>query len=133
MRSRLRTATSVAVAALAATAIVAQPAAAKDIRHGIYDCEAYNYATGLLDYQGSVKIRSKHRYQHSYGRKGRKLTKPDHGHYRIKGKRIRFKGGGLAKTPGRIHRPTKSDKRLFWNVYVDGKPSGVSCYYVTHP
>src|SRR5919199_5806187 len=98
MRSRL--AGAAVLGAIVATA-AAQPAAAKDIKHGIYDCESYNYTTGFLDYQGSVKIRSRHRYQHSYGRHGAKLTKPDHGHYRIKGKRIKFKGGALAKTPGR--------------------------------
>jgi hypothetical protein len=46
------------------------------LKRGVYDCEAYNAATGFLDYRGSVKLPGGGRYQQSYGRHHGKLTKP---------------------------------------------------------
>jgi hypothetical protein len=116
--------------ALSATIAVAPASAAPKLRLGVYDCQSYNYYTGYLDYQGSVKLRSKGRYQSSYGRKGSKLTKPHSGKYTIKGKNLKFTSGPYKKTPGKIYPKDASHKFAYFALYVDGKPSGVSCYYV---
>jgi hypothetical protein len=123
----------VALAVLALGALQATAADAAKLRKGVYDCIAYNYATGLLDYKASVKLKPGGRYEHSYGRKKRKLTKPEKGRYAIKGKWIRFRSGSLKKTPGRINPADEGNRHPFFSFFVDGQNSGVSCYYVTKP
>ena len=120
------------VALVVAASVVAAPAsaAAAKLKLGVYDCQSYNSATGFLDYKGSVKLQSKGRYQSSYGRKGSKLTKPNHGKYVIKGSKLKFKSGAYRKTPGKIYPKDENHKFAYFSLLVDGKPSGVSCYYV---
>jgi hypothetical protein len=109
------------------------PASAATLRLGVYDCQAYNSYSGYLDYKGSVKLRSGGRYQQSYGRHGTKLTKPKGGKYVIRRSKIKFTSGPNRKTPGQIKPADSSHKFAFWNVLVDGKNSGVSCYFVSKP
>jgi hypothetical protein len=120
------------LAASALFAVAAAPAAdAKaKLRLGVYDCQSYNYSTGFLDYQGSVKLKRRHKYESSYGRKGSRLTKPNKGKWVIKGSRIKFRTGAYKKTPGKIYPKDENHKFAYFALYVDGKPSGVSCYYV---
>jgi hypothetical protein len=120
----------VALVALSAAAVVTPASAASKLKLGVYDCQSYNYATGFLDYKGSVKLQSKGRYQSSYGRHGSKLTKPNHGKYVIKGKNLKFTSGAYKKTPGKISPKDANHKFAYFSLYVNGKPSGVSCYYV---
>jgi hypothetical protein len=77
-----------------------------------------------------VKLKSGGKYQSSYGRKGAKLTKPKNGTYAVKGKNLKFKTGPYKKTPGKIYPKDANHKFAYFALYVDGKPSGVSCYYV---
>ena len=120
---------AIGCATLVAGAAAAPAAAAPKLKLGFYDCMAYDYSSGMLTYQGSVKLAGKRRYEHSFGRKGRKMVDKTTGRFRIKGTKITFKGGAMGKTPGRIKPSTIDGGKPFFNVLVEGRASGVSCYY----
>jgi hypothetical protein len=116
-----------------ASAATSASAANGGLKLGVYDCQSYNYTTGFLDYHGSVKLKSGGKYQSSYGRHGSKLTKPHNGKYLIKGRKLKFTSGDYRKTPGKIYPKDANHKYAYWMEYVDGQPSGISCYYVPKP
>jgi hypothetical protein len=47
--------------------------------------------------------------------------------------KLKFTSGAYRKTPGKIYPKDASHKYAYFALYVDGKPSGVSCYYVPKP
>ncbi len=113
-----------AAMALALLLTVPATAQAAKIRHGFYDCMG---SGGYIDYRGSVQLKSHGRYDHGFDRKGKKLKGGEPGKYRVKGKKLKFKGGSMAKTPGKIFSPTS------FGVYVRHQFSGVTCYRVKNP
>jgi hypothetical protein len=120
------TAASLAAAASPATA------SAPKLKLGVYDCEAYNFQTGYLDYWGSAKLESGHRYQFAYDRHHSKLKRPMSGKYSISGTKMKFKGGGLKNATGKIEASTGGSSPHF-ALYYKGKSSGIACYYVKKP
>ena len=121
---------------LAATACavgVAAPAAdaAPKLKLGVYDCMRYDYSSGFLMFSSTVKLKAGKRYEHAFGRKKARLTDKTTGTYRIKGKRLTFKRGGMSKSPAEIDRDGTGPAHF--NLLVDGRPSGISCYYVKKP
>lgn len=127
---------SLARAGLLATGlalVVTPPASAEaKLRLGIYDCYGYNYATGFSDYKGSVRFNGGGRYEHTFGRTKQRFEDKTSGRYRVRGKRIVFKGGAMQHTPGRIADVEPGDAPTF-AVWVDGEASGVTCTYVEKP
>jgi len=107
--------------------------AAPKLKLGIYDCMAYNYSTGFLDYKGSVKLAARGRYEHTFGRTKTQMVDKTSGTYRVRGATVTFRGGAMAKTAGQIKRGTGARKEPFFNLLLDGEPSGISCYYVAKP
>lgn len=128
-----RLVTALLAAAAVSLAVQTASADAAKLKRGVYDCMAYNYMTGWLDYKGSVKLLAKGRYQHAWGRKKARFEKATKGRYVIRGRKIRFKRGAMAKTPGRIQPRSASSRYPFFNVLVNGEESGISCYFVAKP
>ena len=120
------------VAAALTVAVAPAGASAAKLRLGVYDCEAYNFQTGYLDYKGSAKLLSGHRYQYAFGRHHSKLKHPKSGKYSISGSKMKFKGGGLKNATGKIQASTGGSSPHF-ALYYKGKSSGISCYYVKKP
>jgi hypothetical protein len=118
-------------AAVLAFAAPASADAAK-LKKGVYDCMRYDYFSGFMLFTSTVKLKDGGKYEHSFGREGKKFDDPSKGTYKIKGKKIKFRKGGMAKTPARIVKK-KSDKYAYFELLSDGKPSGLSCYYVAKP
>ena len=118
-------------AALAIGVTAPAGAAGGSLKHGVYDCEAYNAATGFLDYRGSVKLLSGGRYQWSTARHAAKLTKPHKGKYHVKSGWIKFTGV-LKKSPGKITKAS-STRSAFFSFYVHGQSQHEACYYVANP
>lgn len=116
-----------AATAAAIALLLVAPAGAQGakIKTGFYDC--LGPSGTYLDYKGSVHIKSKGRYNHGFGRTGKKLEGGKPGKYKVKGKKLKFKGGSMAKTPGKITSKTSFD------VYVKKQFSGVTCYRVKNP
>lgn len=108
-------------------------ASAVALKKGFYDCMAYDYATGFLDYKGSVKIKAKNRYEHSFGRHGRSLPKKTTGKFTRRGSLLTFKKGAMGGTKARLKQSTGADRQPFFELLLKGKPSGISCYFVTKP
>ncbi|HEU4658145.1 MAG TPA: hypothetical protein VFR97_11490 [Capillimicrobium sp.] len=125
---------AIAAATTSAAVLAAAPAApaAYRLTTGIYDCYAYNSSTGFSNYMGSVRFLGGGRYEHTFGRDKQRFEDKTTGRYRIRGRRIVFKGGAMAKTPGRIH-DTEPGRAPSFEVWVDGEPSGVTCTYVEKP
>ena len=121
-------------AATASLAVAATPASASAprLKLGVYDCEAYNFQTGTLDYRGSAKLQSGHRYQFAFDRHHSTLKHPKSGKYSTAGTKMRFKGGGLQKATGKIQASTGGSSPHF-ALYYNGKSSGIACYYVKKP
>jgi hypothetical protein len=115
-----------------ALAFAAPAGAAPKLKLGVYDCEFYDYATNNIDYKGSLKLQSGHRYQQAAGRHHAALIKPTHGKYSVKGTAVRFKGGGYGKLRGKIV-VSALNGTAHIALYVNGKSSGTSCYYVKSP
>ena len=109
------------------------PASAATLKLGLYDCVDYDFATGMLINQGSLKLKGKGKYKHGFHRDGTKLMDETSGKYKIKGSKIVFKTGTLKETPGRIHPPDKSNTDPWFNFMVDGEETGASCYLVRNP
>ena len=128
-RSRI-TAILVATACAMGAAAPAADAAPK-LKLGVYDCMRYDYASGFLMFSSTIKLKPGKRYEHAFGRKKARLTDKTTGTYRIKGKRVTFKRGGMSKTPAAIDRDGNGPPHL--NLLVDGEPSGISCYFVKKP
>ena len=116
-----------------ALAFAAPAGAAPKLKLGVYDCEAYDYASGGLDYKGSLKLQSGHQYQHAFDRHHSTLKKPTHGKYSVSGSTVKFKGGGLGKATGKVEASSVSGGSPHIALYVKGKSSGISCYYVKSP
>ena len=127
-----RLASALAVTAMLALTATASADAAK-LKRGVYDCWAYDYFTGFSNYQSSVKLKPENRYQHAFGRKKAKLSDPSKGTYKIEGKKIKFRKGGMKHTPGRIYPKDASHKDPYFVMLVDGEESGISCYLVRNP
>jgi hypothetical protein len=124
-----------AALALTATLVLGASASAEaaKLKLGIYDCWAYDYYTGFSNYQSSVKLKAEHKYEHSFGRKDKKLTDASKGTWKIKRGKIKFRKGGMAKTPGKIHPKDASHKDPYFVLLLDGEESGLSCYRVRNP
>ena len=105
---------------------------AAKLKHGVYDCSRYDYFSGFSIFTSTVKLKDGGKYEHAFGRKGKKFDDPSKGTYKIDGKKIKFRKGGMAKTPGKISR-SKGDKYAHFELLSDGKPSGLNCYYVPKP
>jgi hypothetical protein len=123
--------TLMSTAALLGVAVSPAGAASK-LKLGVYDCESYNYTSGGLDYNGSAKLESGHRYQFAFDRHGSTLKKPSSGTYSVSGTKVKFKGGGLGKSTGKIVQSTVGGSPHI-ALYTNGKSSGISCYYVKKP
>ncbi len=111
----------------------AAQAAPLKLKLGVYDCMRYDYASGFLMFSSTVKLKSGNRYEHAFGRKGSKLTDRTTGTYRVRGGKMTFKGGGMSKVKAAVEPGTGSRKEPFFNLLVEGRESGVSCYYVRNP
>jgi hypothetical protein len=122
---------AVVLASVAATP--AQAGAASKLKLGVYDCMRYDYGSGFLLFSSTIKLKAGRKYEHAFGRKGAKLTDKSSGTYRVRGNKITFKGGGMSKAPGQIEEGTGSRKEPFINLLYEGRPSGISCYYVAKP
>jgi hypothetical protein len=116
------------VLALGATAT----ADAAKLKKGVYDCMRYDYYSGFLMFTSTVKLKGGGKYEHAFGRKDAKLTDATKGTYKIKGKKVKFKKGGMAKTPAKIDKE-KGDRYAHFNLLHKGEESGISCYYVAKP
>ena len=127
-----RFATALVLTAVLALTATASADAAK-LKRGVYDCWAYDYFTGFSNYTSSGKLLPENRYQHAFGRKKAKLTDPSKGRYRIEGKKIKFRKGGMKDTPGRIYPKDASHKDPYFVMLFDGEESGISCYLVRNP
>jgi hypothetical protein len=123
---------AVALAGLGCAIAVTPAGATSKLKLGIYDCESYNYASGGLNYNGSAKLESGHRYQFAFDRHHSTLKKPKAGSYSVSGSNVKFKGGGLGKATGKIV-PSTSGGSPHIALYYNGKSSGISCYYVKKP
>ena len=134
MRSHHTRRTAAALATAALTLGVATPAsAAPTLKLGVYDCMRYDYGSGMLMFSSTVKLKAGKRYEHAFGRKGAKLTDKTSGTYRLRGKKLTFKGGGMAKTKAEVEQGTGARKEPFFNLMVNGRTSGISCYFVRKP
>ena len=125
--------TLVALVCAIALCAAAPAAAAPQLKVGIYDCMAYNYSTGFLDYKGSVKIKARHRYEHAFGRTKRTLEDKTQGTFKRRGALLIFKKGALDDTKAKLERGTGDKHEPFFNLLLDGEPSGISCYFVAKP
>jgi hypothetical protein len=115
-------------AVLVAVALAPAAQAAPKLKLGFYDCYGYNYGSGFLDYKGSVRLLKRKRYEHSFGREGRKMVDKTTGRYRVRGKRVTFIKGAMAGTPGLIDTPSAGARKdPYFHVLVDGRKSGVTC------
>lgn len=130
----------VAICALALSlSLTASASAGPKLKITLYDCWGYNYYSGFLDYKGSIKLQTKGRYEHAFGRKKTKLTDKTVGTWKyIKGgpkgtSRVRFKKGAMNKTTVEVKRDEANPKKTFFNILLKGKPSGISCYVVKKP
>ncbi len=112
-----------------AVAVPASPASALSPKVGVYDCMALNYWSGYLDYKHSLKLIAGGRYQHAFGRKGRRLTKPKGGSYTVKGSTIRWKGGPMS-FKGSTAKVVKRTGAPLIALYLNGQSSGISCYWI---
>jgi hypothetical protein len=106
---------------------------AASLRLGIYDCYTYDFSGGYLIFKGTVRFLSGTKYQHAWGRDGKKFDDPKTGKYVIKGRKIVFKTGTMKRTPGRIAKKPASGNRPWFQVLSDGEPSGIDCTYVKKP
>ena len=128
-RSRLTVVLAATACALGAAAPVAD--AAPKLKLGVYDCMRYDYGSGFLMFSSTIKLKPGKRYEHAFGRKKAKLTDKSTGTYRIRGKRVKFKRGGMSKAPAEIDSDGSGPPHL--NLLVEGRPSGISCYHVKKP
>ena len=131
--SRSRIAAVLAVAACGLAASVPAADAAPKLKLGVYDCMRYDYSSGFLMFSSTIKLKSGKRYEHSFGRKKAKLTDKSTGTYRIEGKRVKFKRGGMNKVRAQIEPGTGPRKEPFLSLLYEGRPSGISCYHVKKP
>ena len=132
MRTLLIRTAFAALAALAVTAGTAAPArAAATLQLGVYDCMRYDYGSNMLLFSSTIKLKAGRRYEHAFGRKKARLTDKTTGTYRVRGKRVTFKRGGMSKSPAEIDSDGSGPPHL--NLLVDGEPSGISCYFVEKP
>ena len=129
LRPRIAAVLAASTCALAVAAPAAS--AAPKLKLGVYDCMRYDYSSGFLMFSSTIKLKPGKRYEHAFGREKAKLTDKSTGTYRIKGKRVTFKRGGMSKSPAQIERDGSGPPHL--NLLVDGEPSGISCYYVKKP
>jgi hypothetical protein len=114
-------------AALVAFALFAAPAGAAKLKRGYYDCYGTDFVTGGMMYTGSIKLEGKSRYEHSFGREGRKMVDKTTGKYRVKGKRISFtKGGAMKGTKGKVVKRRGAAPVI--DLLLKGEPSGITCY-----
>lgn len=120
-------------ALLLSLGLTATASAAPKLKVGIYDCMAYNYTTGFLDYKGSVKLKARNRYEHGFGRKKRTIEDKTQGTYKTKRARVTFTKGALNKTKAKIEKGDTPGMKPFFSLLLKGKPSGISCYYVKKP
>lgn len=127
-----RLATALVLTAVLALGPTAAAADAAKLKKGVYDCMRYDYFSGFLLFSSTVKLKKDGKYEHAFGRKDAKLTDKTKGTYKIEGKKIKFRKGGMAGTPGRIEKP-EGEKHAHFNLLHKGEPSGISCYYVANP
>lgn len=73
------------------------------------------------------------RYEHTFGRTKTSMVDKTSGTYRVRGKKLMVKRGAMSKTRAAIEKGTGSRKEPFFNLLVEGRPSGISCYYVRNP
>lgn len=118
---------------LALALCAASPAAAVTLKRGVYDCMAYNYATGFSDYKGSIKIKPRNRYEHAFGREDAKLTDKTQGTYKRKGSLLIFKKGAMGGTKARVSRGSGEKREPIFDLLLKGEPSGITCYFVAKP
>ena len=105
---------------------------AAKLKHGIYDCSRYDYYSGFSIFTNTVKLKDGGKYEHAFGRKGKKFDDPSKGTYKIKNGKIKFHKGGMSKSPGKIEKE-KGDKYAHFELLSDCEPSGLNCYYVPKP
>jgi hypothetical protein len=116
------------VLALGATTATANAA---KLKKGVYDCMRYDYYSSSLIFTNAVKLKDGGKYEHAFGRKGKKLSEPSKGTYKIKGKKIKFRKGGMAGSPGKIEK--EKGEPAYFRILYKGEPSGIDCYYVPKP
>lgn len=124
----------VAVAcAVALGLFAAASAAAVPLKRGIYDCMAYDYASGFSLYKSSIKIKGHNRYEHAFGRDHAKLTDKTEGTYKRKGPVVSFKKGAMNKMKARVKLGSGDNPQPYMELLFEGEPSGIDCYFVTKP
>lgn len=138
MPRRPRLARPSVLLSLAVVASFAVPGAAAaqtkppKLKMGIYDCYSYDSAPASLDYDSSIKLIRKGRYEATNGRRGRTMVKKSKGTYRIKGARMTFKGGMFNRIRADIKPGSTPSNPAKFNLRArNGKPAGITCTYVT--
>jgi hypothetical protein len=116
--------------ALPATLLLAAPAGAQSskLRMGIHDCYGYDYSTQSLSYKSSIKLISKGRYEHTFGRKGKQMVKKTRGTYRVRGTRMTFSKGAMHRISARIVKSDFKNRPPKFNLLAkNGKAAGITC------
>ena len=122
------------LACMFAVSLPSTATAGPKLAPGIYDCMAYNYSTGFLDYKGSVKLKRKNRYEHGFGRKKARIEDKTQGTFKYRrGSIVAFKKGALDKTKAKVEKGDTPKMKPFFSLLLKGKPSGISCYFVKKP
>jgi hypothetical protein len=126
---------TVAASLLAAGALGApSPASAQSLKlkMGIYDCYSYDYSTSSLSYSSSIKLIARGRYEHTFGRTGRRMVKATKGTYRVNGTRMTFTRGAMHRIAARVVKgSTPANPPKFNLLGKNGKAVGITCTYVT--
>jgi hypothetical protein len=120
---------------VAALALPAGPAGAQStpkLRTGIYDCYSYDASRSSLDYDSSVKLLSRNRYEYSAARNGRVMRRKSTGTYRRSRNTMTFVRGRLDRVRARVvPGSTPRNPAKFNLLGADGKAAGITCTYVT--
>ena len=126
-----RLALALAAALVLALGATATADAAK-LKRGVYDCMRYDYSSGFLIFTNTVKLKDGGKYEHAFGRDGKKFDDPSKGKYAIDGNKIKFrKSGAMAGTRGKIEKD--KGEPAYFRILYKGEPSGIDCYYVPKP
>jgi hypothetical protein len=127
---------SLALACLAAALLIPAPAGAQStlkLRTGIYDCYSYDSSRSSLDYDSSIKLLSKNRYEYSAARNGRVMRRKSAGTYRRSGNTMTFVRGRMNRIRARVVAgSTPSNPPKFNILAKNGKAAGITCTYVTN-
>ena len=137
----MKRALSVTVAAAVLLGTAGPASAAKKPWLGIYDCyvtqaSPYFFGGTYLQYQHSVRLRTKGRYQTAFNHKGAQMVDPKKGKWAFKpaakagGKnKSLFKTGPFSDRYGSWYAPDDGHPKGFFNeVKKDNSAKGASCY-----